>query len=156
MPRLERYRFYPSDFVIKGFPRVERTHRDPPAVHVDMKTKKLHYAIVCGVYQLHGEEGERACLIDKKGTGADRSIAAEPRLGDPQVRGDTLDTIFGATNDRAKAAAAPKTNAKASKTAPPPMMSGALTPRSPCRAFEAEDLPTGAALAKKRFRPPRA
>ncbi|MCJ1463691.1 hypothetical protein MMC07_002300 [Pseudocyphellaria aurata] len=141
MPTHERAHYYPNDFVIKGFPRIEREHRDPPAFCVDIETGKMYYAVVCDAYQLHGQEGQLAGLEHKKGKRLDRSVAAEPRMGDAHIHGATFQSMSRAA--RAGAAAAPKTDARTSKTAPQPTMSGGLTPRSPRRAYEAEDLPTG-------------
>ncbi|MCJ1462230.1 hypothetical protein MMC07_000830 [Pseudocyphellaria aurata] len=80
----------------------------------------MHYAVVCDAYQLHGQEGQLAGLEHKKGKRVDRSVAAEPRMGDAQNHGATFHSMSKA--GRARPAATPKTNTEGGKTPPPAMM----------------------------------
>lgn len=42
----------------------------------------MHYAVACGIYQLHGEEGERAGLEDEFGDPVAKSVKTTSGPGD--------------------------------------------------------------------------
>lgn len=83
LPTVERRAMYPGDFVQKGYPRRERAHQDPPGIIVSPNGHQC-YAVVCGFYQLHGQEGEAKGLRDQAGTASVR---------EPVTAGDVHDTI---------------------------------------------------------------
>lgn len=82
----DRQHTYRKDFIQKGFVRKGRPHIDPPAlIDLEGPNRVSYYAVVCGTYQLHGEEGERKGLSEDVGAGVRRSLRIPTRTGDYRV-----------------------------------------------------------------------
>lgn len=59
---------------------------DPPAlIDLEGPNRVSCYAVVCGSYQLHGEEGEKKGLHEDVGDGTGRSVNTPTRTGDYRV-----------------------------------------------------------------------
>ncbi|MCJ1463690.1 hypothetical protein MMC07_002299 [Pseudocyphellaria aurata] len=128
MPAYYRNIMYPDDFVLKGFPRKDRIHKDPPAL-LQGPGHQIHYAVVCGIYQLHGEEGELLGLKAEKGNWTAKSVKTESSLG--EKRGGDI-PVHGPTASREE---------KEQKIAVDTIMSGDRGEGPTRFVFEDKDMP---------------